>query len=306
MLRFAYETAHTLDDAVALLTRLGPGARLLAGGTDLLPQIKEHVIEPPAVVGLGRIPELSALEATPAGGLRIGALVRMRVIERSPLVLGRYEAIAQGAKLVGSVQIRNLATLGGNICNAAPSADVTPALVAFGAEAVTAGPNGRRTLPLDGFFLGPRRTVLEPGELLVEVRLPPPPPRTGSCYLRHTPRLEMDIAVAGSAAVITLDSDPGVPGQARIADVRVCLASVAPTPVRAPSAEALLRGAPADDETLRRAAAAAAADCSPISDVRGSDDYRRHLVTVLTERALRAAIMQALPSPQPGEVHPCV
>ncbi len=286
MLRFAYETAHTLDEAVMLLTRLGPETKLLAGGTDLLPQIKEHVVEPRTVVALGGIPELGVLEGTPDGGLRIGALVRMRAIERSPLVLGRYEAVAMGARLVGSVQIRNLATLGGNICNAAPSADVTPALVAFAAEAVIAGPNGRRTLLLEDFFLGPRRTVLEAGELLVGVRLPPPPPRTGSSYLRHTPRMEMDIAVAGSGAVVTLEDG-------HIAEARICLASVAPTPVRARAAEAALRGASPDDETLSRAADAAANECAPISDVRGSDEYRHNLVTVLTERALRGAIAQA-------------
>ena len=286
MLRFAYESAASLDEAVATLARLGPGARVLAGGTDLLPQIKEHVVEPPAVLALGVIPELQVLESTPDGGLRIGAMVRMRVLERSPLVQGRYEAVAEGAKLVGSVQIRNLATLGGNVCNAAPSADVVPALVAFGGEAVAVGPGGRRTLPLEGFFLGPRRTALEPGELLVEVRLPAPPPRTGSAYRRHTPRMEMDIAVAGSAAVVTLEDG-------RIADARICLASVAPTPVRAPSAEAVLRGAEPTDDVLRRAAQAAAGDCTPISDVRGSEDYRRHLVAVLTERVLRSAITRA-------------
>jgi carbon-monoxide dehydrogenase medium subunit len=286
MLRFAYESAASLDEAVAILTRIGPGAKVLAGGTDLLPQIKEHVVEPPAVLALGAIPEMLALERAADGGLHIGALVRMRTIERSPLVLGRYEAVAQGAKMVGSVQIRNLATLGGNICNAAPSADVVPALVAFGGDALTAGPNGRRTLPLEQIFLGPRRTSLEPGELLVEVHLPPPPPHTGSCYLRHTPRLEMDIAVAGSAAVVTLEGG-------RIADARVCLASVAPVPLRAPSAEAVLRGAEPNDDTIRRAAAAAAGDCRPISDVRGSEEYRRHLVMVLTERALRSALAQA-------------
>jgi aerobic carbon-monoxide dehydrogenase medium subunit len=286
MLRFAYETAGTLDEAVALLARLGPETKLLAGGTDLLPQIKEHMIEPRNVLALGRIPEMETLEQTPDGGLRIGALVRMRTIERSPLVLGRYEALAQGAKLVGSIQIRNLATVGGNICNAAPSADAVPAMIAFGADAVIVGPGGRRSLPLEKVFLGPRRTALEPGELLVEVRLPAPPPHTGSHYLRHTPRMEMDIAVAGSGAVVTLDGD-------RITDARICLASVAPVPLRAPSAEAILRGAPATDDTITRAAAAAAQDCTPISDVRGSADYRRHLVSVLTERALRSAIAQA-------------
>lgn len=288
MLRFAYQTARTLDEALGLLATLGPGTKLLAGGTDLLPQIKEHVIEPRNVLALGRIPEMEALEQTAEGGLRIGALVRMRALERSPLVNGRYAALAHGAKLVGSIQIRNLATVGGNICNAAPSADAVPALIAFGGEAVIAGPGGQRTLPLEQVFLGPRRTALEPGELLVAVRLPPPPPHTGSCYLRHTPRMEMDIAVAGSGAVVRLDGDGS-----RIADARICLAAVAPVPARALRAEAILRGAPATDETIARAAAAAAQDCSPISDVRGSADYRRHLVTVLTERALRSAIAQA-------------
>jgi aerobic carbon-monoxide dehydrogenase medium subunit len=287
MLRFAFETAHTLDDAVRLLTALGPDARLIAGGTDLMPQMKEHVVTPPAVVALGQIPEMVALEPLPDGGLRIGAMVRMRTIELSDLVHGRYEAVAQGAKLVGSVQIRNLATLGGNLCNAAPSADVSPALVAFGGVAEIAGPNGRRTVSLDAFFLGPRRTVLEQGEVLVSVRLPAPPAGTGSCYLRHTPRMEMDIAVAGSAAVVTLAGDT-------IADARICLASVAPIPVRARTAESLLRDAPANDDSFRRAAEAAAGDCSPISDVRGSEDYRRHLVTVLTTRALTSAVEQAL------------
>ena len=281
---FTYERATTPAEAAAAVART-PGAKFIAGGTNLLDLMKLQIETPTHLVDVNGL-KLDQIETTPEGGLRIGALVRMRTTERSPLVLGRWQAVAQGAKLVGSIQIRNLATLGGNVCNAAPSADVTPALVAFGGDAVTAGPNGGRTVPLEAFFLGPRRTVLEPGELLVDVRLPAPPPRTGSFYLRHTPRMEMDIAVAGSAAVVTLDGD-------RIAEARICLASVAPTPVRAPSAEVLLRGAPPDDETIRRAAAAAAADCRPISDMRGSDDYRRHLVTVLTERALRGAIEQA-------------
>jgi carbon-monoxide dehydrogenase medium subunit len=283
MLRFAFDTAHTLDDAVKLLSHHGPGTKLIAGGTDLMPQMKEHVVTPPAVIALGSIPEMNVLESQPDGSLRIGAMVRMRTIELSPLVQERFPAVAQGAKLVGSVQIRNLATLGGNICNAAPSADVVPALIAYNAEAEITGPEGRRVVPLDLFFLGPRRTVLEPGDLLVSVRLPAPPPNTRSCYLRHTPRMEMDIAVAGSGVAVTLDGDT-------ITEARVCLASVAPTPVRARSAEAILRGAPATDDTIRRAAEAAAADCSPIDDIRGSAGYRRHLVTVLTARALHHPI----------------
>ena len=296
MLRFAYETAHTLEEAINHLTTLGPGAKLIAGGTDLLPQIKERVLEPPAVIALGDIPEMQALAATAEDGLRIGALVRMRTIEQSPLVTDRFYAVAQGAKLVGSIQIRNLATLGGNICNAAPSADVTPALIAFGSEALIVGPNGQRTVPVEEVCLAPRRTVLETGEVLVEVRLPVPPAHTGSCYLRHTPRMEMDIAVAGSAAVVTLEGDT-------VQEVRICLASVAPRPLRAPSAEAALRGQRLSDEAIHAAALAAAGDCTPISDVRGSADYRRQLVTVLTERALRAAIAQARGETTNGASH---
>lgn len=286
MLRFTYATATTLNDAVALLTRMGPSAKLIAGGTDLLPQIKEHVIEPESVIALGSIPEMQALEVDASGALRIGALVKMRVIERSPLVQSKWAAVAQGAKLVGSVQIRNLATLGGNICNAAPSADVTPGVIAFGGVGVVHGPNGRREVPIESLLLAPRRTALETGELLIEVRLPEPAANTGSYYLRHTPRQEMDIAVAGSAAVVTVENG-------RIADARVCLASVAPTPVRATNVEAALRGvAVGDNEAIHKAALGAADDCTPISDVRGSDDYRRHLVAVLTERSVRRAIKQ--------------
>lgn len=286
MLRFAYQTATTLDQAVTILSGLDAGAKILAGGTDLMPQIKAHVVEPGAVLALGNIPEMQVFEHEADGSLRIGALVKMRRIENDALVKSRFTAVAQGAKLVGSIQIRNLATLGGNICNAAPSADVVPALVAFDGEAVVVGSTGRRSVPLAEFFLGPRRTVLENGELLVEVRLPAPLPNTGSHYLRHTPRMEMDIAVAGSAAAVSL-------ANGRITKARICLASVAPTPVRATSAEAILTDAEPSDDVIRRAAAAAADDCRPISDVRGSDEYRRHLVTVLTERSLRAALAQA-------------
>lgn len=288
MYRFGYHTAHTLDEAISLLGKLGPGVKMLAGGTDLLPQVKEHVLEPLDVLALGRIPELHEFGPTADGGLRLGALVKMRAVERSPLVLERFPALAEGAKLVGSIQIRNLATVGGNICNAAPSADAVPAMIAYAGEAVIAGPDGTRTMPLEKVFLGPRRTALGPGELLVAVTLPAPPPRTGGCYLRHTPRMEMDIAVAGSGAVLTLNASGTT-----IEDARICLSSVAPVPLRAAGAEAVLRGAPATTATIERAAETAATDCTPISDVRGSADFRRQLVRVLTRRALEQALNRA-------------
>src|SRR6185437_11106995 len=190
--------------------------------------------------------------------------------------------VADGAGLIGSIQIRNLATVGGNLCNAAPSADVSPPLIAAGARAEIIGPDGTRSVPMDEFFLGPRRTVLGPTELLLGVWVPEPAARSGGHYLRHTPRKEMDIAVVGVGSTITLDGE-------RCADARIALGAVAPTPVRARGAEEALRGQVVSPDLIEEAARLAAEDARPISDVRGSAEFRRHLVAVLTRRTLTAA-----------------
>jgi carbon-monoxide dehydrogenase medium subunit len=197
-----------------------------------------------------------------------------------------YTALAEGGALVGSVQIRNLATVGGNLCNAAPSADLAPPLLALEAEAVIAGPAGKRQVPLADFFRGVRRTVLGPDELLVELVVPAPGRRSGGNYLRHTPRRELDIAVVGVASQVTLSD--GVCARARIA-----LAAVAPTPVRALAAERALEGQPLTSEQIERAAALAVEAAQPISDQRGSAEFRRHLVRVLTRRTLTTAFARA-------------
>lgn len=291
MRTFEYLAPRTLDEAISLLRQHGDKARPLAGGTDIVVQMKENATRfpyPAVVVGLARIPELRGIEFSERDGLRLGAAATMTEIAESAVIRERYAAIAAGARVVGSRQTMNMATVGGNLCNAAPSADTAPPLLAYEAQAVIVGPSGRRTLGLDEFFAGPGRTALAADELLAEVRVSAPAPHTGSAYRRHTPRKQMDIAVVGVAAVLTL-GDGG-----RIDRARIALGAVAPTPLRALRAEAALEGQPASDETFARAAEAAAAECTPISDQRGSADFRRHLVRVMTERMLLDAAARAI------------
>jgi carbon-monoxide dehydrogenase medium subunit len=212
--------------------------------------------------------------------------VTARELEQDSRVRSGYLALAESAALVGSIQVRNLASVGGNLCNAAPSADMTPPLLALYAEAVIVGPRGERRVPLSAFFLGPRRTVLAPDELLIELEIPAPGPRSGGSYLRHTPRRELDIAVVGVASQLTLSN--GVCAKARIA-----LAAVAPVPLRATDAEQALEGQPVTSERIERAAELAVGAARPISDQRGSADFRRHLVGVLTRRTLGRAFDRA-------------
>jgi carbon-monoxide dehydrogenase medium subunit len=266
------------------LRALGPEAKVVAGGTDLVPQMKIGLLHPRLVVDLSGIAELRALSVD--GSLRVGAAVTARELELHPRVRAAYASLAESAALVGSVQIRNLATLGGNVCNAAPSADMAPPLLALGAEAVIAGSRGERRVPMETFFQGVRRTALGADELLVEFVVPAPGPRSGGCYLRHTPRRELDIAVVGVASQVWLAD--GVCARARVA-----LAAVAPTPVRATAAEQALEGQPLTAEALERAAGLAVEAARPISDQRGSADFRRHLVRVLTRRTLARALERA-------------
>jgi aerobic carbon-monoxide dehydrogenase medium subunit len=275
---FAYERPETLDHAIAAMR--GGDARALAGGTDLIPQLREGRRKAGRVVDLKRIPELMDIGLLPDGGVSIGAAASATAIARHDAVAKSYPAVAQSARLIGSLQIQNRASLGGNICNAAPSGDAIPALICHGALAAVAGPGGRRQVDLEGLFKGPGRTALEPGEILVAVQLPPASARSAASYLRFTPRREMDIAVAGSGVRIELAKD------GTIAAARVVLASVGPTPLRAPSAEGRLVGEMPSPVLLEEAGRLAARDARPISDTRGSADYRRALVAVLTARAL--------------------
>jgi len=283
--RFELALPENLDDCLRLLAHGDPETKLLAGGTDLLPQMKNSVVMPKRVIDLSGVARVKILECD-AKGLRIGAAVPARQLEQDPRVRDGYAAVAESAALLGSVQVRNLATVGGNICNAAPSADMAPPLVALEAQAVIAGPKGERRVPLSDFFTGVRKTVVGPDELLVEIFVPAPGPHSGGCYIRHTPRRELDIAVVGVASQVTIAD--GV-----CAKTRISLAAVAPTPVRATTAEAALEGKPLTPELIERAADLAAQAAKPISDQRGSADFRRHLVRILTRRTLTTALARA-------------
>jgi CO/xanthine dehydrogenase FAD-binding subunit len=280
---FAYHAPGSLAEAVALLAQQGEGGKILAGGTDLLVQIKERGLVPRYVVSLRNVPELATIAYDEQTGLRIGAAAKLSDVAAHPEVQERYPIVVQGASLVGSLQIQNLGTVAGNLCNAAPSADCAPPLIACGASVRLVGPQGERTVPLEGFFTGPGRTVLQEGEILAEVLVPPPPARSGGNYERYTPRQEMDIAVVGVGTVVVLDQE------GRCAEARICLGAVAPTPVRAIEAEQLLAGQELSEALLERAGEAAAAVARPITDQRGSANYRTRLVQVLTKRTLLAA-----------------
>ncbi len=264
----------------------GIDVKLVAGGTDLLPQMKNGMIKVRRVVDLSAVPELKQIERRADGTLRIGAAATARALELAPAVRDTFQSLAESAAVVGSYQIRNLATLGGNLANAAPSADMAPPLLALDAEIVIAGPRGQRRIPIGDFFLGVRRTQLEPDELLVEIVIPAPPAGSGGTYVRHTPRRELDIAVVGVASQLTIHDG-------RCVNARIALAAVAPVPLRASAAEERLQGESISPALIEEAAQLAVQAASPISDQRGSAEFRRHLVRVLTRRTLTTALERA-------------
>ena len=284
MKRFDYLAPQSLKEALAMMSDR-PEAIPLAGGTDLLVQMKEGHRSVRALLSLKRIPEVHQFAQN--GMLTFGSAVTVGQIAANPHIQQDYTALAIGAGLIGSVQIRNMATVGGNLCNAAPSADTASPLLVLGAQAVIASAQGERTIPLEVFFLGPGQTALQSGELLQEIVVPKPSAYSGSFYIRHTPRARMDIAVVSVAAAITLDQD------GKMADARLALGAVAPVPMRATQAEALLRGQACTDDLLHEVGATAAREAQPIDDLRASAEYRRHLVNVLTQRALRGALAEA-------------
>ncbi|HEX9118619.1 MAG TPA: xanthine dehydrogenase family protein subunit M [Anaerolineae bacterium] len=286
MHRFDYCAPASLPETLALLDRYGKSARLIAGGTDLLTALKERWEHPEMVISLGRLDELHFIEYDEILGLRIGAGATIREVETSPLIRTRYPVLAGAAATLASIQIRNLATVAGNICRASPSADMPPALLALDASIKIAGSAGERLVPLSEAFLGPGRTVVCPNEVLTEIRVPPARPHSGAAYIKHSPRRAMDLAAIGLAAFLGLEGG-------RCVTVGIAMGAVAATPRRARAAEAILLGQPPTPERLAQAGETAAAESSPIDDVRGSAIYRRKMVRVLTERALLAALDMA-------------
>lgn len=288
MLPFEYFEPTTLRQASALLAKYGEEARILNGGTDLIVRTRMHFWRPKYVVNIKRIRGLDGLRLSRGQGLRMGALVTFRRAETDPVVQRRFGLLSAAAIAVGGVQIRNLGTYAGNACNASPAADTTPAMVALGAQVKIYGPDGERTIPIEGLFAGVGRNTLKPGEIVMEFQIPTPAPRTGAIYIKHSPRSQMDISVVGVASVVTL-----APGDGHCIDARIALGAVAPTIIRASKAEAILKGNELTEEVIARAAAAAAAECSPIGDLRASADYRKDMVEVIAKRATSYAFEMA-------------
>jgi carbon-monoxide dehydrogenase medium subunit len=284
---FEYVAPRTLDEAYAAIAN-GKSTALLAGGTDIIVQLRENRRHADQVLDVKHIPELMKLELTAEGGLTIGAAVPCAEIYENAAIAAKFPGIIDSASLIGGTQIQSRASLGGNVCNASPAADSIPALIVHGTMLVIGSKSGTRELPIEQFFAGPGRNTLEPGELLVSLKIPPQPPRSGAFFNRFIPRNEMDIAVVNAAARIELDAS----GQT-ITGARVAIGAVAPTPLVVEGAAAALIGKPPTEETFAAAGDASTAAAIPIADMRGSIAQRNHLSKVLTVRALRGAFKRA-------------
>jgi carbon-monoxide dehydrogenase medium subunit len=284
---FDYQAPTTVAEAIQLMAKHNGTARPLAGGTDLIDQMRVGRFAPDMLIDVKKLKELNVL-FTDADGLHVGAAVPCYRIYGDETVTSQYTALADSCRIIGSVQIQSRASMGGNLCNSGPAADSIPSMIALGGICVIAGPGGTREVPVESFCTGPGKNVLKPGELLVEVRFPPRPANSGSHYRRMIPRNEMDIAVVGVGASVVLDKS----GQ-KFESARIALGAVAPTPLFANAASELLAGQPVNEESLDKAAAAAREIATPITDMRGTREYRIHVTGVLVKRVLQAAVARA-------------
>lgn len=280
--QFEYLSSRSLEEACSLLSTHRGEARVLAGGTDLLIKMKHKKLKPRYLINIKGIADMSTIHHNGEGGLRMGALSTIQAIANSPVVRKKYSVLAQAASVMGTRQVRNLATLGGNLCNASPAAESAPALLTLEARAHITGPDATRTVPLEGFFLGPERTVLQEGEILSEIVIPNPPFQGCGVYLKHSTR-RVDVAIVGLAMLVHLD------GQV-CREARIGLGAVGPTPFRARKAEEILRGQKLSDGLLEKAAEVASEQAIPIDDLRGYADYRRKMIEVLVKEAMERIV----------------
>jgi aerobic carbon-monoxide dehydrogenase medium subunit len=285
MIRFDYQEPTTLKKAFSLMEKHGDDARVIAGGTSLIIMMRQRLLMPKVVISLGRIPKFDKITFNAKDGLRIGAGARHRDIELSPDVKKHYPLLHETFRKVAQPRIRNMGTVGGNLAAGDPLTDPGASLIALDAEVTLTSAKGKRTLPLDEFFVDYYQTALEPGELLTEIHVPPSE-RPGWSHIKFTPRSVEDFATVGVA--ITLNSQNGT-----CQDIRLGLNSVASTIVHAKKAEEVLRGKPINDETLREMGEVASSECDPTDDNRGSAEYKRDLVKVLVRRAAKEALERA-------------
>lgn len=282
-----YFEPSSISECVQLLNEYGPEARLLAGGTDLVVRMRNRQVKVKAVISLNNIKELTRINKAD-DGLSVGAMVRLMDVAKSEALTGPWGVVRKGAGHVSSMQVRNVGTIGGNTCNASPSADTVPGLMVLDATAEIAGPKGSRSLPLEKFFLAPGKTALERGEMLTGFKLPHFDRGNGCAYKKYSIRGDTDIAIIGVGARLKIGAK-GVVDEARLV-----LGAVAPTPLRLPEVEKMLTGQIFSDGLNDRVAAAAAEACQPITDARATREYRKEMVRVWTRHILKEAYNQAV------------
>ena len=284
--RFEYFSPRSIDEVCRLLKERGTNAVVMAGGTDLLIKMKKKVLNPSVVIGLKRIPELNTISYNPRKGLTIGATALLSDVARHPAIRKKYPAISESASNTGTVQIRNMGTVAGNLCNASPSADNAPALIAYGAKVILRSTNGEREVPLEEFFKAPGVTVMNHDEVLTNILVPPPVPLSGCSYKAISRRSKVDI----SAVIVSvfIQAEKG-----RCKDARIVLGAVAPIPMRAKKAEKILIGKKLTPSIVEKAALQASKESKPITDMRASASYRKQMVEVLSRRAIKESARMA-------------
>lgn len=288
MQAFNYVAAQSVDEVVKLLAEKGDMARVMSGGTDLLVALREGRRKADLVIDVKRLKETIEMVYDPQQGLTLGAAVPCHRMYDDKTLAKAYPGLMDSANLIGGIQIQGRASMGGNLCNASPAADSIPSLIVYSAICNIAGPNGRRQLPVEEFCVAPGRTALQNGEFLVSLQIPAPQPGFGAAYLRFIPRNEMDIAVVGAGASVQLDES-----RTQILSARIALGAVAPKPLFVAAAGEALAGKVISDDVIEEAARLAQAAATPITDMRGTAEYRKHLSAVLTRRALHKAIERA-------------
>jgi carbon-monoxide dehydrogenase medium subunit len=283
-----YVSASSVSEVLGLLASNNGRARILCGGTDLLVQLRENRRSAELLIDVKNIPELISIRFDPESGLWLGAAASCYMICHNPFVLENYPGLVDAIRLIGGVQIQYRASVGGNLCNASPAADSIPALIVHEAACVIVGSNGTHEIPVEQFCIAPGKNAMKSGELLVAVRVPPPRENSGAHYLRFIPRNEMDIAVVGAGTSVRLDE-----AKHKILSARIALGAVAPTPLFVEEAGMFMAGKGITEENIHEAARIAQAAARPISDLRGTEEFRKHLCAVLTRRALERAVERA-------------
>jgi carbon-monoxide dehydrogenase medium subunit len=284
MKNFRYFSPRNLNEVLSLFDGLHKNIYIMAGGTDLLVRMKNREINVDGIIDLKRIPHLNYIEYDDKSGLKIGACSSIADVQKNPHLLAQYGALVEAASSIGSVQIRNKGTIGGNLCNASPAADLAPPLIVMDATVRIFGKAGERVVRLEDFFLGPGKPILQEGEILTEVQVPKLRPASGATYLKFSRRGGLDLAIVGVACLLVVNND------SRCELARIAMGAVAPTPVRAKKAEILMTGEKINNELIEEVSKIAAEEAKPISDIRASADYRREIVKVLVNRCIRKSM----------------